>query len=120
MGGGAVAGREVIPAVGADVGSGELIAAQLPQVLVRHDASKSSQVRPCSRQPPRGNQDLGRGQDAHQDSMGTCGARLPPPQLTIVRRDWHYLSDLWVYTRTTSLWQPRRPDDIVVATMSFS
>jgi hypothetical protein len=26
------------------------------------------------REPPRGNQDLGLGQDAHHDSMGTCGA----------------------------------------------
>ena len=64
-----------IPAVDADVDSGELIAAQLPQVLVMHDASDSSQMRSCSRQPPRGNQDLSRGQDAHHNSMGTCGAR---------------------------------------------
>jgi hypothetical protein len=32
-------------------------------------------MRPCSRQPPRGNQDLGRGQDTHHNSMGTGGAR---------------------------------------------
>ena len=64
-----------IPAVGADVEAGELIAAQLPQVLVMHDASYGSQVRSCSREPPRGNQDLGRGQDAHYGRMGTCGAR---------------------------------------------
>jgi hypothetical protein len=32
-------------------------------------------MRPCSRQPPRGNQDLSRGQDAHHTSMGTGGAR---------------------------------------------
>ena len=64
-----------IPAAGADVDSGELTAAQLPQVLRVHDASKSSQMRPCSRQPPRGHQDLSRGQDAHHNSMGTCGAR---------------------------------------------
>jgi hypothetical protein len=32
-------------------------------------------VRSCSREPPRGNQYLGWGQDAHHDSMGTCGAR---------------------------------------------
>ena len=37
--------------------------------------SDGSQVRPCSREPPRGNQYLGRGQDAHHDNMGTCGAR---------------------------------------------
>jgi len=43
-----------IPAAGVDVDSGELIAAQLPQVLVMHDASDGSQVRPCSREPPRG------------------------------------------------------------------
>jgi hypothetical protein len=35
-------------------------------------------VRPCSRQPPRGDQDLGRGQDAHHDSMDTRDARWPP------------------------------------------
>ena len=64
-----------IPAIDADVDSGELIAAQLPQVLVMHDPSHGSQVRSCSREPPRGNQYLGRGQDAHHDSMGTCGAR---------------------------------------------
>jgi hypothetical protein len=34
-----------IPAVGADVDSGELIATQLPQILVMHDASDGSQVR---------------------------------------------------------------------------
>ena len=64
-----------IPAIDADVDSGELIAAQLPQVLVMHDPSHGSQVRSCSREPPRGDQYLGRGQDAHHDSMGTCGAR---------------------------------------------
>ena len=64
-----------IPAVDLDVNSGQLIAAQPPQVLVMHDASDGSQVRPCSREPPRGNQYLGRGQDAHHDSMGTYGAR---------------------------------------------
>jgi hypothetical protein len=31
-------------------------------------------VRSCSREPPRSNQDLGRGQDAHHDSMSTYGA----------------------------------------------
>ena len=66
-----------IPAIGADLGSGELIAAQLPQVLGMHEASHGSQVRPCSREPPRGNQHLGRSQDAHPDSMGICGARWP-------------------------------------------
>jgi hypothetical protein len=64
-----------IPAVGADVDTGELIAAQPPQILFMHDASHGSQVRSCSREPPRGNQCLGRGQDAHHDSMGTCGVR---------------------------------------------
>ena len=64
-----------IPAVDADVDSGELIAAQLPQVLVMHDARDGSQVGSCSREPPRGNQHLSRGKDAHHDSMGTCGAR---------------------------------------------
>jgi len=64
-----------IPAVDTDVDSGELIAAQLPQVLGMHDASNGSQVGSCSREPPRGNQDLGRGQDAHHYSMGTCSTR---------------------------------------------
>jgi hypothetical protein len=63
-----------IPAVGADVDT-ELIAAQPPQILGMHDASQGSQVRSCSREPPRGNQCLGRGQDAHHDSMGTWGVR---------------------------------------------
>ena len=69
-----------IPAVDADVDSGELSAAQFPQVLEMHDAGDGTQVRSCSREPPRGNQYLGRGQDAHHDSMGTCGARWPPRQ----------------------------------------
>ena len=64
-----------IPAAGADVGTGELIAAELPQVVVMHDASDGGQVRSCSREPPRGDQCLGRGQDAPHDSMGTGGAR---------------------------------------------
>jgi hypothetical protein len=64
-----------IPAIDADVHSGELIAAQPPQVLVVHDASDRNQVGPCSREPLRGNQDLGPGQDAHHNSMGTRGAR---------------------------------------------
>jgi 2-polyprenyl-6-methoxyphenol hydroxylase-like FAD-dependent oxidoreductase len=37
-----------------------------------------SQVRSRSREPPRGNQDLSRGEDAHHHSMGTCGTRSPP------------------------------------------
>jgi hypothetical protein len=64
-----------IPSIGADVDSGELIAAQLPEVFLMHDASHGSQVRSCSREPSRGNQYLGRAQDAHHDSMSTCGAR---------------------------------------------
>ena len=67
-----------IPAAGADVGPGEVIAAQLPQVLGMHDASDGSEVWSCSREPPRGHQCLGRGQDAHHASMGTCGAGWPP------------------------------------------
>jgi hypothetical protein len=65
----------ISPAVDTDVESGELIAAQLPLVLLMHDASQSSQAGPCSGEPPRGNQDLSWGQDAHHNSMGTCGAR---------------------------------------------
>jgi hypothetical protein len=64
-----------IPAVDTDVDSGELIAAQLPQILFMHDAGDGSKVGPCSGEPPRGNQYLSRGQDAHHNSMGTCGAR---------------------------------------------
>jgi hypothetical protein len=63
-----------IPAIDANVDSGELIAAQLPQVLVMHDPSGGSQVWSCSRKPPRRDQYLGRGQDAHHDSMSTCNA----------------------------------------------
>ena len=64
-----------IPAVDADVDAGELIAAKLPQILPIDDPSHSSQARSCSREPPRSNQDLDWGQDAHDDSMGTCGAQ---------------------------------------------
>jgi hypothetical protein len=64
-----------IPAVDADVEPGELIATQLPQVLLMHDASDGSQMRSCSREPPRGNQDLSRSKDAHHNSMSTGGAR---------------------------------------------
>ena len=64
-----------IPAVDADVDPCELSAAQQPQVLGMHDAGDGSQVGPCSGEPPRGNQDLRRGQDAHHTSMGTCSAR---------------------------------------------
>ena len=64
-----------IPAVRADVHTGELITAQPPKVLTMHDASHRSQIWSCSREPPRGNQCLGRGQDAHHDSMSTCGTR---------------------------------------------
>jgi hypothetical protein len=42
---------------------------------VMRDASDGSQVRSCSREPPRGNPYLGRGQHAHHDSMSTSGAR---------------------------------------------
>jgi len=65
----------ISPAVDTDVESGELIAAQLPLVLLMHDASQSSQAGSCSGEPPRGNQGLSWGQDAHHNSMGTCGAR---------------------------------------------
>jgi hypothetical protein len=42
---------------------------------VMHDASDGSQVGSCSRKPPRGDQDLSGGKDAHHNSMSTCGAR---------------------------------------------
>jgi hypothetical protein len=48
---------------------------QLPQIILMHDPSHGSQVRSCSREPPRGDHYLGRGQDTHHDSMGTRGAR---------------------------------------------
>jgi hypothetical protein len=35
--------------------SGELFAAQLPKVIVMHDASDGSQMASCSREPPGGN-----------------------------------------------------------------
>jgi len=62
-----------IPAID-PTSTAELIAAQPPQVLVMYDPGNGSQVRSCFREPPRGDQDLGRGQDAHLDSMGACGA----------------------------------------------
>jgi hypothetical protein len=54
---------------------GELVAAEPPQVVVMHDAGHGGQVGSCSGEPPRGDQDLGRGEGAHHDSMGACGAR---------------------------------------------
>ena len=54
-------------ALDTDLGSGELLAAQLLQVLGLHEASHGRQVRSYSREPPHGDQDLGRGQDAHHD-----------------------------------------------------
>jgi hypothetical protein len=83
----------ISPAVDTNIESGELSAAQPPQVLGMHDASESSQVGPCSREPPRGNQYLSRGQDAHHHTMGTCGARWPP----------------WRAAERFGGWQPRRP-----------
>jgi len=55
--------------------SGELSAAQLPQILKMHDASNRNHVGPRSCKPPRGNHDPGPGRDAHHNSMDTCGAR---------------------------------------------
>jgi hypothetical protein len=43
-----------------------------------HDASNRSQVGSCPGKPSRGDQYLGRGEDAHHTSMGTRGARWPP------------------------------------------
>jgi hypothetical protein len=37
---------------------------------VTDDASDSSKVWSCCREPSRGNPDLGRGEDVHDDSMG--------------------------------------------------
>jgi hypothetical protein len=34
-------------------------------------------VGPCSRKPPRGNEDLGLGQDTHHNSMGTPDLNAP-------------------------------------------
>src|SRR4029077_7624351 len=86
-----------VPAIDADVDSGELIAAQLPKVLLMHDGSDSGQVRSCSGEPPRGNQDLGRGQDAHHDSMSACGTRWPqrrplPGRDSCKRRSWRAIT----------------------------
>jgi len=44
-----------VPAVHTDVDSGELIVAQLPQVVVMRDAGHGRQVRSCSGELPRGN-----------------------------------------------------------------
>ena len=71
-----------IPAVAAGVDSGELIAAQLPQVFVMHDASGGNEVWSCARESSRGNQRLGRVEDGHNYRMGTCGTRLELPPLT--------------------------------------
>ena len=43
--------------------------------LAHDDEARAIGERPCPREPPRGNEDLGRGQDAHHDSMGMRGAR---------------------------------------------
>jgi hypothetical protein len=66
--------RDVAPTT-ADVDSGELTPAQPPQLVRMHNASDSHEVRSCSRDPPRGDQYLGRSEDAHHDSMGTYAAR---------------------------------------------
>ena len=63
-----------IPAADTTSAPIELIVAQQPQVLVVHDASDSSQVRSRSRKPPRSDQPLGRGENAHHDSMSMRGA----------------------------------------------
>jgi len=42
-----------VPAIYTDVDSGELMAAQLPQVLGMHDAGHGSQARSCAGEPPR-------------------------------------------------------------------
>ena len=64
-----------IPAIDTDVDS--VSSSRLSQVLAMHDTSHGSQVRSFSREPPRGDLDLGRGVDAHHDSisMGTYCAR---------------------------------------------
>ena len=49
-----------VPAVDTHVDPCQLIAAQLPQVLLMHDAGHGSQAGPGSGEPPRGDQDLGR------------------------------------------------------------
>ena len=53
--------------------TGELITAQLPQMLLVHVAGNGNQVGPGSREPLRGNQYLSLGKHAHHDSMGMCG-----------------------------------------------
>ena len=73
-----------IPAASLYVDSGELSTAHLPQVLGMQDFRDRNHVGPCSREPPRGKHDLGRGQDAHHISMGTPDARTPPRPQTLV------------------------------------
>jgi hypothetical protein len=63
-----------IPAIDPDVDPCELIEAQMPQVLVMHDAGDRSQMGSDLGEPPRGNEYLGRGEEAHHDSMRTRGA----------------------------------------------
>jgi hypothetical protein len=75
-----------IPSIDANVDS-ELITAQLPQILMMHDASHGSQVRACSREPPRGNQHLGLGQDAHHDNRAYAPLDDHRDGETAVRRE---------------------------------
>ena len=58
----------------ADLGSGQLVMAQLPQVLRMGEASHGSQVRPLPRAAARQSEPRA-GQDAHDDSMGMYGAQ---------------------------------------------
>jgi hypothetical protein len=64
-----------VPAFEADIDSGKFITAELPQILMMHDASNGHHVGSCSRESPRRDQYFGRGENAHHDSMSTCGAR---------------------------------------------
>jgi hypothetical protein len=78
-----------IPAISADVDSGELSAAQLPQILEMHDASNRNHVGPRSRKQPRGNHDPGPGRYAHHNSMDPPDARAPPRPQTLVSAVGH-------------------------------
>ncbi len=73
-----------IPTAGADVDSGELIAAQLPGILVMHDASDGSQVGSCSCEPPRSSQYLSLGEDARPSARGARYQRPLSPTRSLV------------------------------------
>ena len=47
----------------------------LAEIETTNALSNETETALCSREPPRSDQYLGRGQDAHHASMSMCGAR---------------------------------------------